>query len=350
MQYSREAIQELIEQAGLSRVRDGLERLMKPSIRLTLRPADEANIPVGASKFGGLPDLSPGAEWPRCADLPPEEGFGYVEKQCLGGPLWFLGQVNLADTAPLDTENALPRSGLLSFFAAIQRDGFPCDGVTPDCWRVLYHNGDLSALRRTPVPPVPDALREALAQGSPLPGGYTSTPCAVEFSLSYTLPSHPDVGMTEEEADRYWEAFWNVFHGEDEARRHQILGYEGPLQGSTGEMAGACEATDIEEDEFTALLQDGDDSAEWWQKHKEAVKAQNEREAQLGPEGLRAEQEEKEQAERAQRARWRLLLQLDTEPEAGLFWPAWGRGYFCITHDALAARDFDRACLVNQHT
>lgn len=55
------------------------------------------------SFFGGKPFLPADFQWPRCTlddDL----------------PLAFLGQLNLADVAPFDTEGLLPRQGILSFF------------------------------------------------------------------------------------------------------------------------------------------------------------------------------------------------------------------------------------------
>ena len=49
------------------------------------------------------------------------------------------------------------------------------------------------------------------------------------------------------------------------------------------------------------------------------------------------------QGERAEwEKHWRLLLQLDTEPEIGLLFPAWGRGYFWVTDEALRSRRFDQ--------
>ena len=223
LDYSRETIRELIRQTNLERVGGELERLLKPSIRLRMRLSDEASIPVGASKFGGLPDLPPGVEWPHCTDLPPNRAAGSFLCRAWAGHSGFSTQVRLTDAVPFDAEGVLPPSGWLYFFVALQRDGFPSDGITPDCWRVLFYDGDLSALRRTPVPPVSEALRHAIGFNSDLPEGHVLPSCAAEFSLSYTLPSNPEVDMTDEESNRYNETFWDVFHGDDDAHRHQFL-------------------------------------------------------------------------------------------------------------------------------
>lgn len=81
---------------------------MKP-IHLTLhRPFEK--IPAGASRFWGNPDLPRGVGYPMYVD---EDGDEY--------PYFFICQINLEEVAPFDTEHRLPASGLLSFFAKIDR-------------------------------------------------------------------------------------------------------------------------------------------------------------------------------------------------------------------------------------
>lgn len=81
---------------------------MKP-IHLTLRRPFE-KIPAGASRFWGNPDLPKGFAYPMYID---DEGDEY--------PYYFICQINLEEVAPFDTEHRLPASGLLSFFAKIDR-------------------------------------------------------------------------------------------------------------------------------------------------------------------------------------------------------------------------------------
>ena len=80
---------------------DDLFAVARPMLRVITDPSDDDSIPVGATKFGGCPDLPALAEWPRAKR----------------GPLTFLAQFDLADIR----ENSLagrrlPESGLLSFF------------------------------------------------------------------------------------------------------------------------------------------------------------------------------------------------------------------------------------------
>ena len=60
---------------------DDLFHLARSMLRVVTDPSDDDSIPVGATKFGGCPDLPALAEWPR------------VKR----GPLTFLAQFDLAD-------------------------------------------------------------------------------------------------------------------------------------------------------------------------------------------------------------------------------------------------------------
>src|SRR4051794_24936937 len=73
---------------------------MLPSIRLVPQPATEAELPLGASRIGGCPDLPSRTKWPRCPETD-------------DGPFRFVMQVNLAEVAPFDVAKVLPKKGLL---------------------------------------------------------------------------------------------------------------------------------------------------------------------------------------------------------------------------------------------
>lgn len=67
-------------------------------------------IDTGASRFWANPDLPAGMEYPMYID---NEGDKY--------PYFFVCQINLGQLAEFAPENPLPRKGLLSFFAKIDR-------------------------------------------------------------------------------------------------------------------------------------------------------------------------------------------------------------------------------------
>ena len=83
-----------------------LVALLQPAIALHSTPMDDAHIALGASKFGGAPDVPDGFVWPR-----------YQSKS-----LGFLAQINLREVAFFDIEKQLPATGNLLFFAALDQD------------------------------------------------------------------------------------------------------------------------------------------------------------------------------------------------------------------------------------
>lgn len=93
-----DALTTLNEEWGLSlEARTRVERALVPMLLGLYEPADEQDIAIGASKFGGCPDLPEGMAWPSSGDH----------------PTWFLAQVDLS---ALPSTGKLPTTGLLSFF------------------------------------------------------------------------------------------------------------------------------------------------------------------------------------------------------------------------------------------
>ena len=82
---------------------------MTAPIRLVLH-APFAKLPAGASRFWGNPDLPDGTDYPFYTD---DEGDDY--------PYFFVCQIDLAALAEFAPDNPLPHTGLLSFFAKIDR-------------------------------------------------------------------------------------------------------------------------------------------------------------------------------------------------------------------------------------
>lgn len=84
------------------------EKIKKQEIRVTY---SEPEKPVGRnqSKIGGHPDLTPNFEWPYYQG----ESYDGVMKN---RPLSFLAQFNMSEVSKYDTENLLPKEGMISFF------------------------------------------------------------------------------------------------------------------------------------------------------------------------------------------------------------------------------------------
>src|SRR5215211_5075032 len=82
--------------AGFEDQADSLVASIKPSIRLRTEQVSQDDLPMGASRLGGMPDLYPQAKWP--------------------GALAFIGQINLSEIASYEAASLLPPSGWLYFF------------------------------------------------------------------------------------------------------------------------------------------------------------------------------------------------------------------------------------------
>ncbi|MCA9107983.1 MAG: DUF1963 domain-containing protein, partial [Planctomycetales bacterium] len=72
-----ELMNELIDLYKLQARRKEIHQIARPAILLRTKPSTEADIPLGATKIGGMPDLPSAAQWPVFQD---------------GKPLAFLGQ------------------------------------------------------------------------------------------------------------------------------------------------------------------------------------------------------------------------------------------------------------------
>lgn len=162
----------------------------------------------GESKLGGLPDLGHGADWPRFK----------------GTPMVFLAQFNLADVHVAAPGNRLPKSGLLSFFRAIDEEyGGPrwYDPESEAGAAMVLFAPDVDDLEPAPIP----AHRVSREKG------FASPPCAIELSRAMPLPPIDSLRMSQYQmSDDEWEAYLSLSSSlvpeeEDNHGRHQLLGY-----------------------------------------------------------------------------------------------------------------------------
>jgi hypothetical protein len=294
-------VRSLLMARGLARRVDDLLALAEPTGRIYIARTDEDELPVGASKLGGRPDLPPGVPWPAWHE-----------------PMAFIAQLNLAEVAPYDVERALPDHGLLSFFYETNGEplysagwGLP-EGTPPGdypaiderrSWRVLYHPGDPAACLRHDLPP---GLNEAVRFPA----------CAARFAAEVSLPSvdAPAVAaleLTDAERNALIDIEATINAGSWEEGGHRLLGHPYVLDGSpyvTCEIA----ARRLDYNWYQA------DPARW-----------------------RA-------LERAAEQRWRLLLQVGSSDVALMDWAGGGYLLVCIERDALPARDFSRVWMEMQ--
>src|SRR5262249_55714877 len=70
-----------ILETDLVSAKDLVLRLARPMLTIATQPTKKSAMGVGSTRFGGLPDLPKGVDWPKCGE----------------GPLAFLGQLALRD-------------------------------------------------------------------------------------------------------------------------------------------------------------------------------------------------------------------------------------------------------------
>lgn len=266
-----------------------VERLLMNTICLKSQPLGENKLPLGTSKLGGSPDLPPGVGWPEWK----------------GEPLSFIGQFRMPDVTEYDAEGVLPRSGMLYFFYSASQETWGFDPADRGSWRVLYADVDSSKLVRTSAPAT------LLEDGN-------FSPCALTYGCEVTLPSLYSADMnnlelTEQEIDAYSELTDQlaVLRGEGKEPIHQMLGHPLEIQG-TRQLQ--CQLV-------SNGIYCGDPS---------------------GYEDPRVESLKQGVTD------WRLLLQIDSDDNAGMMWGDAGKIYYWIRQQDLQARDFDNVWMLLQ--
>lgn len=127
-----------------------------------LMDKENSSVPVGASKFGGFPDLPPEIPYPTMSGY--TGNWGDRKERYEKSAMQLVAQINLAELAEYDKDDLLPHTGILYFFwsgeiAPIHSknrfyEGIADDPDNADIHKVIWYNGDLSALKRT-EPPLP---------------------------------------------------------------------------------------------------------------------------------------------------------------------------------------------------
>jgi hypothetical protein len=168
---SRAYVEERVQAAFPSDRQQPIVGLLRPSIRIW--PKARSGNPT-ASCFGGLPAVPVGWSWPF------EDGE----------PLIFLAQINCAEVFADIGENALPKTGLIAFFA-----GDPdIHGCGPTHGGAVYYFSDPAALKPAASPS--------------FPGFAPLISCGLSFYSNFELPDHRSdavaaLGLSPSERDTY---------------------------------------------------------------------------------------------------------------------------------------------------
>jgi uncharacterized protein YwqG len=179
------------------------------------------DVPVGASKLGGDPDLPEDAEWPLGGD---------------GAPLTLVAQVDLAGTHPFDLAGEMPDSGFLWVFYDVRDQPWGFEPEHQYEHRVIYADCGADDLRRR-VHPVDDRVLKYEMMAT---GDMVQRPLrfASRTELPGILPTDTvDGGGTEALNELLWDwgegpsvspDYFPVWHSNSEDGQgapHKLLGY-----------------------------------------------------------------------------------------------------------------------------
>lgn len=267
-QQSRAKLEELIDAHGFGKHKAAFLAATSPAVRLTTEPTDDGSIPLGATRFGGLPDIPPGMPWPTVGER----------------PLAFLAQIRLSDM-PHDAmaDWPLPRSGRLSFWYDTAREPW---GFSPDDragFQVTWIADEASPIERRPYPEFVegDLDEEPILDFEP----FQACAVAAEPILTIDQSRLMEFVKSEEQFDAF-EALREDLHGVQGEGQHRLLGHPDQIQ---GDMRSECQ-----------LVSNGIDcGGEFTQSDMPRIRA------------LMAGADD-----------WRLLLQIDSD-EGGADW-MWG--------------------------
>ena len=281
----RDLIFSKLSDKRLSRVAKCLEAMLLPAIRLETFLCSEHELPLGSTRIGGRPDLADSVAWPSWN----------------GRPLAFLAQINLADLKEFSCASVLPPEGSLVFFYDTEQSTWGFDPADKGSWAVVYLPNATATLQRREVPPelAENARYEA---------------CRVETHEILTVPPWESAAMRrlrlgKTEVEAYWELL-DALYSEDEIC-HQILGHPQPIQ---GDMQIECQLV-------SNGLYCGDSTG------------YNDPRAKTLAQGAED---------------WRLLFQLDYDPNSGMIWGDAGKLYFWIRSEDLQTREFSKSWMILQ--
>lgn len=287
---NKETLHQHYTAAGLTTYAEKIGKYLRHAITITTECRDD--IALGASKFGGTPDLPPDWSWPTRKD----------RKSGQERSLDFVAQINFAESKTYDVEGELPAHGILYLFYDLDAQPWGFDPAERDGYHVAYYDGDTAQLQPRPAPQNSNH-DYALGAARLHYGGRLESPNPYGFLIT-------TAGLDEEEDETYTDAY-NALQDEY-ALSHKLLGHSENIQ---GDMELECQLV-------TNGLYCGD------------------------PSGY---QDPRAAALIAGAADWVLLLQIDSdEDNCGMMWGDSGRIYLWIRREDLQARRFAQAHLILQ--
>lgn len=277
-------------------VKKEIKKLCRNSVRLDIGGAAEER--VGASRFGGRPDVSENFKWEYF------EGEGCRDDGIKSRPLSFIAQLDCGELAQFDTEGLLPEKGLLSFFYECESQRWGFDPKDKGCARVYWFE-DTQTLAPAEFPADLDAELHFPSLG-------------IKASSERSYPAYADLASVRDRLVERWEEYDEAAKSlgiEEPENRSKLLGWPDIIQNN---MTMECEL--VSRGYYLGGSWDG-----------------------ITP---RDKQEAKDHSLKD----WILLFQLDTVENGDfeLMFGDCGRIYFYIRKKDLAERNFENVWLILQ--
>lgn len=147
---------EYIIHHGKEKFTEELLEIRKNVIPLKFIPCNDEDIPVGASKSGGYPDLPPSISIPVLSGYTRIDNSDGSAERYEASAMQLVAQFNLSEMAKYDIDGKLPKYGMLYIFWSgeilIENNRFctyKIEGEHQDLFRIFYYDGDISLLKRT---------------------------------------------------------------------------------------------------------------------------------------------------------------------------------------------------------
>ncbi|GIG55683.1 hypothetical protein Lfu02_00550 [Longispora fulva] len=287
----------ILRRAGLTDRADDIAALCRPA--LALRTADGDTATVGASRFGGCPDLPDGATWPE------QDGKLYM----------FLLQLDLA-TLPEIPGVPLPRTGVLSFFAGHNETANDPGGL------VCHHDGPL---HRAALPHE-DFLDE---EGELLPERAVAITPVLRAPV-YGSEAYDALELADTDVDAYLEACDDLAGRREREEVSFLAGYADSSHDLLSELTFAAHGRGDERQRSVSELRRKAPGSPAWTRRLEDWEWWNDRREEVA----------------AEIHDWITLLVLDSHADAGMCWWDAGTLNFLIQHHDLTAGRFDRVRVV----
>lgn len=145
-----------ITDQGKGNCADELIKIRKNAILLRLILSDDEDIPIGASKSGGYPDLPPSMSIPILSSYTKISNSNGSTEHYEASAMQLAAQINLSETAAYDRDCRLPKQGMLYIFWSgellLENNRFftyEIEGEDRELFKIFYYGGDLSLLERT---------------------------------------------------------------------------------------------------------------------------------------------------------------------------------------------------------